>query len=73
MVKQGVRTIIGEFIRTRALSHFSFMQFRPYATSFPWLFPSLTFLFKRNMAEKDICRAHTFPSLDFNFSFCMNF
>ena len=27
-------------------------------------------LFKRNMAEKDVCRAHTFRSLDCNFSFC---
>ena len=27
-------------------------------------------LFKRNIAEKDVCRAHTFHSLDCNFSFC---
>ena len=35
MLKQGVKTINAEFIRTRALSQLSFVQFRPYATSFP--------------------------------------
>ena len=30
-------------------------------------------LFKRTMAEKDICHAHKFHSLDRNFSFCMDF
>ena len=30
-------------------------------------------LFKRNMAEKDVCRAHMFRSLGCNFSFCRDF
>ena len=30
-------------------------------------------LFKRNMTEKDVCCAHTFSSLDYNFSFRMAF
>ena len=30
-------------------------------------------LFKTNMAEKDVCRAHTFCSLDCNFSFSTDF
>ena len=25
------------------------------------------------MTEKDVCRAHTFPSMGCNFSFCMDF
>ena len=34
MLKQGVKTINVEFIRTRALSQLSFVQFRPYAICF---------------------------------------
>ena len=34
MLKQGVKTINAEFIRTRALSQHSFVQFRSYASSF---------------------------------------
>ena len=30
-------------------------------------------LFKRDMAEKDILRAHMLRSLDYNFSFCTDF
>ena len=91
MLKQGVKTINPEFIRTHALSQLSFVQFRPFAISFPGLLLSLTLmpllrqglrvffrmwiickigaviLFKRNMAEKDVCRAHTFRSLNCNF------
>ena len=37
MLKQGAQTINAEFIRTRALSQLSFVQFRPYAASFPGL------------------------------------
>ena len=37
MLKQSVNTINSEFIRARALSQLSFVQFRPYATSFPGL------------------------------------
>ena len=112
MLKQGVKTINAELIRTRALSQLSFTHFRPYAISFPRLLLSLTLmqkskktmetsldltpsfktsqltqglrvlfrmwviwktsaviLFKRNMAEKNVCRAHTFRSLNCNFSF----
>ena len=111
MLKQGVKTINAEFIRTHALSQLSFVQFRPYATLFPepllilmlkWksrktlgtsLDLTLSFktsvavrvevlfqiwiiwkigviiLFKTNMAEKDVCRANTFHSLDCNY-FC---
>ena len=46
MLKQGVKTINAEFIRTSALSQISFVQFRPYATSFPGLFLSLTLMSK---------------------------
>ena len=115
MLRQGVKTISTEFIRTRALSQLSFVQFRTYATSFQGLLLSLTvmsknkktletsldlyafvqvllwrkgptscfecrlfgksaasFYSKKNMAEKDVCRAHTFRYLDCNFSFCMD-
>ena len=44
MLKQGVKTINDEFIRTRALSQLSFVQFRPYATTFPGLLLSLTLM-----------------------------
>ena len=40
MLKQGARAISAEFIQTCALCHFSFMQFRPYATLFLGLPPS---------------------------------
>ena len=41
ILKQGVKTINTEFIRTRALSQLSLIQFRPYAISFPGLLLSL--------------------------------
>ena len=105
ILKQGVKTINAEFIGTGALSQLSFVQSRPYATSFPFFLLSLTLasqskktletsldltppfktlvdvkveemwiiwkidaviLFKRYMAEKDFCRAHTSRSLDCN-------
>ena len=44
ILKQGVRTINAQFIRTRALSQLSFVQFRPYATSFLGLLLSLTLM-----------------------------
>ena len=114
MLKQGIKTINDEFVWTCALSQLSFVQFRPYATSFLKLL-SLTLmskgkntlemsldltssfktsadarveslvsnvdylkigtiiLFKRNTAEKDLCQAHKFCSLNCNFSFCMDF
>ena len=37
MIKEGVETMNAEFIRTHALSQLSFVQFRPYGTSFPRL------------------------------------
>ena len=37
MLKQVLKTINAEFIRTRASSQLSFEQFKPYATSFPGL------------------------------------
>ena len=46
MLKQDVKNINAEFIRTRALSQLSFVQFRPYATSFPRLLLSLTLMSK---------------------------
>ena len=45
MLKQGLKTSNVEFFRARALSQLSFVQFRPYGTSFPGLF-SLTLLSK---------------------------
>ena len=47
MLKQGVITINDDFIQTRALSKFFFVQFRPYATSFPGLLLYLTLMPKR--------------------------
>ena len=44
MLKQGVKTISAEFIRKGALSQLSFIQFRPYATSFWGLLLSLTLM-----------------------------
>ena len=44
MLKQDVKTINAEFIRTRASSQLSFVQFKPYATSFPGLLLSLTLM-----------------------------
>ena len=86
MLKQGIKTISTEFIQTRALSQLSFVQFRPYATSFPGLLsltlrPPLTVdarlkiivLFKTNIAEQGICCAHTFCSLNCNFFFVWTF
>ena len=115
LLKQGLKTINAEFIRTRALSQLSFVQFRPYVTSIPGPFLSLTLMsrskktletsvdltpsfktsfhakveglvsnvdylenrrrnfIQRNVAEKDVCHAHTFCSVDCNFSFCMDF
>ena len=111
MLKQGVKTINIQFIQTRALPKFSFIQFRPYGTSFVRFLLPLTLISKSKkilkpedefrpytlvqdlcwlltqgskvlfrmrfickictiilikiyMAEKDICCAHTFHSLD---------
>ena len=46
MLKQGIKTINTEFIQTHALSWLSFIQFRPYATSFIGLLLSLTLMSK---------------------------
>ena len=46
MLKQGVKTINAEFIRTCALSQLSFTQLKPYAISFLGLLLSLTLMSK---------------------------
>ena len=46
MLKQGVKTLNAEFIRTTALSQLSFVQFRHYATLFPGILVSLTLMSK---------------------------
>ena len=51
MLKQGVKTINTEFIRKRALSQLSLVQFRPYATSFPELL-SLTLIPKSKKTQE---------------------
>ena len=48
MLKQGLKTINTEFIRSQALSQLSFIQFKPYATSFPGLL-SLALVSKSKM------------------------
>ena len=45
-VKARRKKINAEFIRTRALSQFFFVHFRPYTTSFPGLLLSLTLMSK---------------------------
>ena len=44
MLKRGIKTINTKFIGTRALSQLSFVQFRPYATSFVGLLLCLTLM-----------------------------
>ena len=44
MLKQGIKTINTEFIRTRALSQISFVQFRLYTSLFPRLLLSFTLM-----------------------------
>ena len=44
MLKQVVKTINAEFIRTNSFSQLSFVQFRLYATSFLGLLLSLTLM-----------------------------
>ena len=46
MIKEGVKTMNAEFIRTQALSKLSFVQFRLYGTSFPRLLISLPLMSK---------------------------
>ena len=117
MLKQGVKTINAEFIRTRALSQLSFVEFRLYSSFFLLGLFSLTVMLKskkiletsldlthsfdtsvrpdawveglisnvdclenrrRTFIQKKYDRkrrlpAHTFRSLDCDFSFCMDF
>ena len=61
MLKQGVKTISAEFIRKGALSQLSFIQFRPYATSFWGLLLSLTLMPKSKKSME--------TSLDLTLSF----
>ena len=51
MRKQGIKTINAEFIQTLALPQFSFIQFRPYANSFPGLL-SLTLMSKSKKIQE---------------------
>ena len=51
MLKQGIKTINTEFIRKRALSQLSLVQFRPYATSFPG-FLSFTLISKSKKTQE---------------------
>ena len=51
MLKLGLKTINAELIRSRALSQLSFIQFRPYETSFPELL-SLTLVSTSKMTLK---------------------
>ena len=51
MLKQGIKTINTEFIRKRALSQLSLVQFRPYATSFPGLL-SFTLISKSKKTQE---------------------
>ena len=44
MLKQGVKAINSEFMRTRALFQLCFIQFRPYVISFAGLLLSLTLM-----------------------------
>ena len=46
MLKQGIKTINAEFIRTHALSQLSFVQLRLDATLFPGLHLSLMLILK---------------------------
>ena len=46
MLRQGVKTINAEFIRTRALSQLSLVQFRPYAMLLPGFLLSLMLMSK---------------------------
>ena len=52
MLKQDVKTINIEFIRTGALSQLSFVQFRPYATSFMGLLLFLALMSKSKKTLK---------------------
>ena len=52
MLKQGFKTINTEFIRARALSQLSVVQFRPYPIWFPGLLP-LTFVSKSKKDHGD--------------------
>ena len=60
MLKQDVKTINAEFIRTRASSQFSFVQFILYATSFQGLFLSLVLDVKKFKDPGDEFGPYTF-------------
>ena len=55
MLKQGIQTINTKFIQLCPLSQLFFVQFRPYATSFPGLLLPLTLMPKgRKTLEKSL-------------------
>ena len=66
-----------EFIQTRALSQLSFVQFRPYATSFPGLQVTLSLMRKSKITlgtSLDLTPSFkTSFILDYNFSFRTDF
>ena len=62
MLKQGVKTINAEFIRTHALSQISFIQFRPYATSFLGVLLSLMLMPKSKRPWRQVWTLHSFKT-----------
>ena len=55
MLKQGIQTINTKFIQLCPLSQCFFVQFRPYATSFPGLLLPLTLMPKgKKTLEKSL-------------------
>ena len=55
MLKQSINTVNSKFIRARALSKLSFVQVRPYATSFLGLLLSLKLMPKsKNTMESNL-------------------
>ena len=63
MSKQGAKTINAEVIRTLLLSQLSFVQFRPYATSFLGILLSLTLMPKvKKTLETSLDLTHLFKT-----------
>ena len=63
MLKQGVKTINAEFIRTRALSQLSFVEFRLYASFFLLGLFSLTVMLKsKKILETSLDLTHSFDT-----------
>ena len=54
MIKHCAKTLNAEFIQTHALPQLSFVQFRPYATSFPRPLLFLMFNAKKKTLETSL-------------------